>query len=71
MNDYKSFLICFHQDHTDVFLNGLPLGVIRKGRFAIHEYILPSGQTKPVEISDQLLLDVYAVIQSIRTSIDR
>lgn len=34
MSNYHSFLICFHEQHTDVYHNGLPLGVIPPPRGA-------------------------------------
>lgn len=54
--EYQSFLICFHPGHTDVFRNGLPLGVVKDGVFQIHHHTRPDGAKMPVEIP--LLLPV-------------
>jgi len=29
MNNYTSFLVCFHLGHTDFYINGLSLGIIK------------------------------------------
>lgn len=59
--NYHSFLICFHESHIDVYENGLPIGVIRDGKFQIHEHVMPDGTKVPVEISDGLALKVAKV----------
>ncbi len=52
---YDSFLICFHETQTDVYHNGLPMGLIREGRFEIHHRTLPDGGKYPVEIDADVL----------------
>lgn len=50
MNNYTSFLICFHDGHTDIFRDGLPIGVIRDGRFDLHQQAMPDGTKQPISI---------------------
>lgn len=33
MSSYYSFLVCRHADKTDLYVNGIPLGLIRDGKF--------------------------------------
>jgi hypothetical protein len=68
MSNYTSFLICFHPDHTDIYHNGLPLGVIRDGVFRIHENTMPDGTKVPVKIPENLLFDVANVRAAIYLS---
>lgn len=49
---YYSYLVCFHQDHTDIFLCGQPVGVIRDGSFHLHQIVTLSGNTRPVNLGD-------------------
>ncbi len=49
---YFSFLICFHEDRTDVFLSGQPIGVIRDGKFSIHQIVTPSGNLRDTTMRD-------------------
>ncbi len=49
---YFTFLVCFHKGHTDVFLSGQPIGVIRDGKFSIHQIITPSGNLRDTTMRD-------------------
>ncbi len=49
---YFSFLICFHKDHTDLFLSGTPIGVIRNGTFHLHQIITPAGNLRDTTMRD-------------------
>lgn len=51
---YHSFLICFHDGHTDVFRNGLPLGVIKDNAFHVHKTIAPDGRETVAQIPETL-----------------
>jgi hypothetical protein len=44
-----SFLICKHNDHTDLYRNGLPLGVIRNEQFELHHHTMPDGSKVPID----------------------
>lgn len=59
---YSSFLICFHENSTDVYVNGLPIGVIRDGKFEIHKL---QTSKRPVDIDQELLQRVHSAIQII------
>ncbi len=63
---YHSFLICFHPGHTDVFQNGLPLGVIKDNQFHVHQNTRPDGSKVPVEIPPTLPSLVEEVTQMMR-----
>lgn len=59
MNDnYFSFLICSHPDKVDVYVNGLPLGVIKSGAFIPHEF-LHVDRTKHVIKFEDIRPPVY------------
>jgi hypothetical protein len=58
----ESFLLCFHEGHTDVFQSGKPLGVIRDGTFHVHENKMPDGTKVPVKISDQFAAEVSKAV---------
>lgn len=47
---YHSFLICFHPGHTDVYRNGLPLGVLKDNVFTAHQSVAPDGRVTVTEI---------------------
>lgn len=64
--DYHSFLICFHPGHTDVFRNGLPMGVISDNAFHVHCNTMPDGKIVPVEIPRTLPALVEEVTAMIR-----
>lgn len=66
-SNYTSFLICFHNDHTEVYVEGLPQGIIRNGVFQVHEYVLPDGSRKPVVLNQETLNAVQAVLNRINT----
>ncbi len=55
---YSSILICFHDGHTDIFKNGLPLGIISDGEFKVHQMKNPDGTTTAVKIDMQ---DIWSV----------
>lgn len=46
MNKYSSFLVCFHENHSDFYLNGLSLGIVKSNEvelskanpFSVTEY---------------------------------
>lgn len=66
MNDeYKSFLVCFHDGHTDVYKNGLPVGIIRNGQFFVHKQRMADGSEKEIEIDTDLLQAVYEALEKI------
>jgi len=52
--DYFSVLLCHFKDHTDVFQNGLPLGVIRGDNFEPKKTVLPDGTTKETPLPDEV-----------------
>lgn len=62
MTDYHSFLICFHPGHTDVFRNGLPLGVVRNGVFHVHTNRMPDGTEVPVQIAPDTMHEVLRTV---------
>ena len=62
---YSSILICFHDSHTDVFKNGLPLGVITDGEFKVHQLKNPDSTTTPVKIDMQNIRDVILAMNII------
>lgn len=60
---YTSILICYHDDHTDIFRNGLPLGVIAGGKFNVHENVMPDGTRVPVEIRhEEQLIQAVSIL---------
>lgn len=63
---YESFLICFHEQHTDVYRNGLPIGIIRNGVFEVHEHTMPDGSKHPVKI-DPVLAERVRVVTELLT----
>jgi hypothetical protein len=68
-DDYSSFLICFHPGHTDVYRNGLPLGVIRDGVFRIHETTMPNGSKVPVDIPEFLGSQVKQAMEQMEVAV--
>lgn len=61
-NEYHSFLVCFHPGHTDIYFNGLPIGVIRADVFTIHEHTMPDGTKIPAKIPDELKTELANVL---------
>jgi hypothetical protein len=61
----ESFLLCFHEGHTDVFQSGKPLGVIRDGTFHVHENKMPDGTKVPVQIAAAFVVQVSDAVQSL------
>lgn len=43
---YHSFLLCFHEKHTDAYFNGLPLGKIEGETFRGHEFSYAGSDAK-------------------------
>ncbi len=66
MDEYDSFLICFHKQHIDVYHNGMPLGVIRDGKFEVYKFTMPNGTKHPITITPKLLERVEEVIQKMK-----
>ena len=62
--NYQSFLVCFHEGRTDVYRNGLPLGVVVDGKFTIHKHTMKDGSQVPVEIPSPLVESVRGVIKA-------
>lgn len=60
--EYHSFLICFHPGHTDVFRNGLPLGVVCDDVFKPHKHTMPDGREVFAGIPPGLTNAVLGVI---------
>lgn len=62
---YTSFLLCIRPSHTDVYCNGLPLGVIRAGLFEIQHNKMPDGTLVPVKIPEDLKAKVLAYVSAL------
>ena len=60
---YTSFLICDHGTHADVYVEGLPIGVIRGSQFNIHHNTMPDGSRRPVRIDDTAVDRVSELVQ--------
>lgn len=67
MSDYFSVLFCFHDTQTDVYLNGLPLGIIKGGKFEVHERTLADGSKQPIEIPKDALESVQTALDLVTT----
>ena len=65
MSDYKSFLICFHPNQTELYKNGLPIGVIRDGQFKVHQRKLADGSAVDIRPDLPLLDSVIEAINQI------
>jgi len=52
MNNYFSFLFCFHPNQTDIYYSGMPIGHIREGIFAPHKFKLADGSFRELTIQD-------------------
>lgn len=66
---YASLLLCMHNDLTNVFHNGLPIGVCRAGGFKIHEHTMPNGDNVAVKLDASFIrkaLHTLAVIEASR-----
>jgi hypothetical protein len=50
--EYFSFLLCFHAGVTNVYYNGRPVGVIRGGKFEVHQFVMPDQTTRPLTVKD-------------------
>jgi hypothetical protein len=61
--NYVSFLICFRTT-AEIYRNGLPLGVVRDGRFEPHEYTLPDGSKREVALDTALAAQVIKAVNS-------
>jgi len=48
MTNYTSFLACFHSGHTDIYVNGLTLGIVKPAQVELAKYnplnIAPNSQ---------------------------
>lgn len=49
---YVSFLICQHPNVVNVFINGLPVGVIRQGKFEPHQFTNPDGTKRTIQLAN-------------------
>jgi hypothetical protein len=48
---YLSFLACVHEQTVNLYLSGNPIGIIKDGIFAVHQYAV--GDTvRPIRFSD-------------------
>lgn len=61
--NYSSFLVCFHEKHTDLYQNGLPLGVVRDGEFYVHNNIMPDGTRVPIDLPSELAKKVIGAVK--------
>ncbi len=49
---YFSYLVCYHPGHTDIYITGVPVGVIKDGIFLPHRFKMPNGDSRQVCIED-------------------
>lgn len=47
-----SFLICFHDNAIDVFLSGMPVGVVKNGQFKLHQVADSKGNPKDISMEN-------------------
>jgi len=48
--NYTSFLVCAHEGHTDLFINGLPLAIVKDGRVEL-------AKSNPMRLPDCIYED--------------
>jgi hypothetical protein len=73
--EYHSFLICHHGDKADIYVNGLPIGVVNFAhpfaQFEPHQFVMPDGTLKAVKLPPELgdidgfkaqLMDIISII---------
>jgi hypothetical protein len=54
----KSFLLCFHDGYVNVYQNGVPVGVVRDGRFEVHR----DGTNTPVRVDYETMTEVVSTV---------
>jgi hypothetical protein len=59
MSKYTSILLCIRESGAEVYVEGLPIGVVRGSAFERHIHKMPDGNTVPCSI------DLDAVEQAI------
>jgi hypothetical protein len=61
MKQYTSFLVCFHEKQTNIYISGVPLATIHNGTvelYKVNPLLLPESQFKTVEELSNALSDV-------------
>ena len=64
--NYKSFLICIHPTQADVWREGLPVGVIREGKFICHSRELPDGRRVDVPVDYDAVNEAIELLKLIK-----
>lgn len=65
---YVSFLACFHPDVTNLYVNGLPIGLIEGGAFKVHEYMV-RGNPRPLRFHDLAHPVPFKTVEELKASL--
>jgi len=58
-DNYTSVLFCIRDNGTEIYQNGLPVGVVKNAfNFIPHGHELPDGTKKPVKVDRVAVLQV-------------
>lgn len=70
LGHYTSFLICFHSNHADIYLDGLPLGIMLGKHFIPHKHKLADGTEKPVKAIDgEIVVEIQRVVNAMSSEV--
>ena len=64
MSKYTSFLICDHGDHSEIYIEGNPIGIVRGSKFEVHCRNV-QDQKQPVNVPAQTVERIAEIIQVI------
>jgi hypothetical protein len=62
MANYTSFLVCFHPEHTDVYINGLSLGIVKP------DDKVELGKFNPLKLADN---PKFKTVTELRAELNR
>lgn len=65
----KSFLVCIRDNLAEIYIDGLPVGIIINGVFSIHQNKLADGSKYNIDLDADLIKDVGEVIDLIKKEI--
>lgn len=72
MNNYTSFLVCFHSGHTDLYINGLPLGIIKSNNVELAKFnplnMAPNSQFKNLS---ELRAELNSALDKIESELNK
>lgn len=67
-DNYTSILFCIRDNGTEIYQNGLPVGMVKNVTFKPHSHELPDGTRKPVKVDYVAILHAINAATSVYSS---